>query len=61
MGHCFQKRHHHINIFIFGLLPRDECTSINHVYVIETNKILKVKCPSFLLIKILIGRNQMAA
>ena len=37
-------RHHHINIFISGLLPRDECTSINCVYVIETNKILKVKC-----------------
>ena len=44
IGHCFKKRHHHINIFICGLLPRDECTSINRVYVIETNKILKVKC-----------------
>ena len=44
IGHCFEKRHHHINIFICGLLPRDECTSINRVYVIETNKILKVKC-----------------
>ena len=44
IGQCFKKRHHHINIFICGLLPRDECTSINRVYVIETNKILKVKC-----------------
>ena len=35
---------HHIKIFICGLLPCDECTSINCVYVIETNKILKVKC-----------------
>ena len=38
IGHCFKKRHHHINIFICRLLPRDECTSINCVYVIETNK-----------------------
>ena len=57
IGHCFKQRHHRINIFICGLFPRDECTSINHVYVIETNKILK----SFLLIKIFIGLNQMAA
>ena len=40
----FKKQHHHINIFVCRLLPRDECTSINRVYVIETNKILKVKC-----------------
>ena len=26
------------------MLLRDECTSINRVYIIETNKILKVKC-----------------
>ena len=26
------------------LLPRNKCTFINRVYVIETNKILKVKC-----------------
>ena len=36
--------YHHINIFICGVLPGDECTSINRVYVIETNKIFKVKC-----------------
>ena len=44
IGHCLKKRHYHINIFICVLLPRDECTFINRVYVIETNKILKVKC-----------------
>ena len=44
IGHCFKKPHHHINIIVCGLLPRDECTSINPVYIIETNKILKVKC-----------------
>ena len=44
IGHCFKKRHHHINIFICGLLPYDECTSIHRAYVIETNKTLKVKC-----------------
>ena len=43
-GHCFKKRHYHITIFICGLLPHDECTSVNRVYIIETNKILKVKC-----------------
>ena len=45
IGHCFKKRHHHINIFICRLLPRDECISTNRVYIIETNKTLKVKCP----------------
>ena len=39
IGHCFRKRQHHINISICVLLLRDECTSINRVYVIETNKI----------------------
>ena len=43
IGHCLKKRHHHINIFICGLLPRDKCTSINCVHIIENNKILKVK------------------
>ena len=33
-----------INVFICGLLRRDECISINFVYITETNKILKVKC-----------------
>ena len=42
--HCFKKRHHHINISICGLLLHDECTSINCVYIIETNKNLKIKC-----------------
>ena len=31
IGHCFKKRHHHINIFICRLLSGDECTSINRV------------------------------
>ena len=44
IGHCFKKRHHYINIFICVLLPRDECTSVDPVYVTETNKILKVRC-----------------
>ena len=44
IGHCFKKQHHHINILICELLRRDECTSINRVYVIETKKILRVKC-----------------
>ena len=64
IGHWFRKQHHHINIFICGLLPRDEYTFINHVYIIETNKILKVKCSLnklLFLIKILIGLNQTAA
>ena len=44
IAHCFKKWYHHINIFICRLFPRDECTSINCVYIIETNKISKVKC-----------------
>ena len=37
IGHCF-------NVFSCGLLPRDNCTSINRVYIAKTNKILKEKC-----------------
>ena len=44
IGHCFKKQHHHMQVTLCGLLPHDECTSINCFYVIETNKILKVKC-----------------
>ena len=29
IGYCFKKRHYRINFFICGLLPRDECTSID--------------------------------
>ena len=44
IGYFFKERHHHINVFICGLLLRDEDTSVNRVYIIETNKISKVKC-----------------
>ena len=43
IGYFFKKRHHHINTFIFRLLPRDEYTSVNRVYIIGTNKISNVK------------------
>ena len=43
-GNWFKKRHHHINVFVCGLLPRDELTSANRAYITETNKVLKVKC-----------------
>ena len=32
------------NVFICGLLPRDEYIPVDRVYIIETNKISKVKC-----------------
>ena len=32
IGNCFKKQHQHINVFICGLLPRDECTSINRIF-----------------------------
>lgn len=44
IGPCFKEQHHHINVFICGLLPRDEYTPVDRVYIIETNKISKVKC-----------------
>ena len=44
IGYCFKERYHHINVFICGLLPRDEYTPVNRLYIIETNKISKVKC-----------------
>lgn len=44
IGYFFKKRHHHINTFICRLLPRDEYTSVNRVYIIGTNKISNVKC-----------------
>ena len=60
IGHCFKEQQHHTNVFICGLLYCDEYTTVNFVYVIETNKILKVKGSLnklFLLIKINIGLN----
>ena len=44
IGHCFRKRHRHINIFICRLLPGDESVSTNCVSIIETDKISEVKC-----------------
>ena len=44
IGYCFKERHHLINIFIYGLLPRDEYNLVDRVYITETNKISKVKC-----------------
>ena len=26
--YCFKEQHHHTNIFICGLLPRDECEQV---------------------------------
>ena len=43
IGHCFKEQHHH-TVFICGLLYCDEYTTVNRVYMIETNKISKVKC-----------------
>ena len=44
IGYFFKERHHYINVFICGLLLRDEYTSVNRVSITETNKISKVKC-----------------
>ena len=44
IGYCFKERHHLINVFIYGLLPRDEYNPVDRVYITETNKISKVKC-----------------
>ena len=44
IGHCFKEQHDHTNAFICGLLYCDEYTTVNRVYMAQTNKILKVKC-----------------
>ena len=43
IGHWFKEQHHQVNVFICGLLPRDEYAPVNCVYIVEPDKILKVK------------------
>ena len=40
----FSKRSSKIKIFIFGILPRDECCSVSRMLIKEINTILKCKC-----------------
>ena len=39
-----QNRSSKIKIFIFGILPRDECYSVNKMLIKEINTILKCEC-----------------
>ena len=44
IGVCFRNRSSKIKIFISGILPRDECYSVNRMLIKEINTILKCKC-----------------
>ena len=41
---CFKQRNNSINVFICGILLRDDTSSINHLLIKETNNILKSSC-----------------
>ena len=41
---CFRNRSPKVKIFISGILPRDECYSVNRILIKEINIILKCKC-----------------
>ena len=45
IGSSFKIRFNNPNIFFCGLLPHDECFSINRVVIDETNDFLSFKCP----------------
>ena len=44
IGVCFRNRSSKIIIFISGVLPRDECYSVNRMLIKAVNTILKCKC-----------------
>ena len=39
IGPCFKEQHYHINVFICGLLPCDEYTPVNGIYIINQENI----------------------
>ena len=39
IGPCFKEQHHHINVFICGLLPCDVYTPVNGVYITNQQNI----------------------
>ena len=41
---CFKQRNNSINVFICGILLRDDTSSINQLLIKETNNILKSSC-----------------
>ena len=41
---CFKQGNNAINVFICGILPRDDTSSINRQLIKETNNILKSSC-----------------
>ena len=42
--YIFQKKSSGINVSAYGLIPRDECLSVNRVLINEVNEILKHQC-----------------
>ena len=41
---CFKQRNSDVNVFICGILPRNDISSINRRFIKETNNILKSSC-----------------
>ena len=41
---CFKQENNAINVFICGILPRDDLSSINRLLLKKTNNILKLSC-----------------
>ena len=44
IGSIFRKKSDDINVSVCGLIPLDECWSVNRVVINEVNKILKYQC-----------------
>ena len=40
-GSCFKQGNNYINVFICGIFPRDDTSSINRLLIKETNNISK--------------------
>ena len=44
VGIIFRRKSNTLNIIIFGLIPRDECWSVNRLLINKVNDILKYEC-----------------
>ena len=44
IGSCLREKSSNINIFAFGLIPRDEGWSVNRVLIKDANRILEYLC-----------------
>ena len=47
IGSCLYEKSSSVNVFICGLIPRDESWSVNRVLIKNVNRILKYLCLKF--------------